>query len=365
MDSGSVAGAWLALDDSLETCGTSNTTTPSPTQVDSKRIAALHPSRRPTGKRSAGVLDWLVCNCRIGGQQQQQAPTPARAKTVSLWDGSELYWFDELPDELRFNIDVRSGYRAGMTYWQCLKSIFQYHNETGNIWSHLLPILAVVVSLCAGWLTPWPGAEWEFLQNILPIMLCFLGSVIYHTFMANHAHYKRWLFLDVCGVFILFLGGVNVVLWWGLYCYPRLRSVFLVSYYCTGAACVLAAVTAKTSLRRAAPMFMLLCIRLAAVAARLALRSGSHAGSLHYLWMEALSILGASINIARVPERWFAPAAKGKGESRIAGWFDYWFNSHQIMHILVAIAIGHLHWGASLDYRNHMMLDSCFTDAPI
>ena len=35
------------------------------------------------------------------------------SKTVGMWDGSQLYWFDELPTDLRFNPDVRSGYRAG------------------------------------------------------------------------------------------------------------------------------------------------------------------------------------------------------------------------------------------------------------
>ena len=90
-------------------------------------------------------------------------------------------------------------------------------------------------------------------------------------------------------MFALFIGGVHVVLWWGLYCYPKLNAIFLASYYCTAAACVVAATTATTSFKRAAPMFMLLCIRLAAVAARLMLRSGSHAASLHYIWMEVCS----------------------------------------------------------------------------
>uniref|UniRef100_A0A4W4HGZ1 Progestin and adipoQ receptor family member IVb n=1 Tax=Electrophorus electricus TaxID=8005 RepID=A0A4W4HGZ1_ELEEL len=57
-------------------------------------------------------------------------------------------------------------------------------------------------------------------------------------------------------------------------------------------------------------------------------------GSLHlYLTMDLLALLGGLVNISRVPER-FSP-----------GRFDYWLNSHQIMHVIVALSILYLHWG--------------------
>lgn len=55
--------------------------------------------------------------------------------------------------------------------------------------------------------------------------------------------------------------------------------------------------------------------------------------------------MGGAINASRLPERWFTPTAKGK-----FGMFDYWLNSHQLMHILVTIAMLHLHLGATADY---------------
>lgn len=33
---------------------------------------------------------------------------------------------------LQYNKFIRSGYRAGLTYPQCLCSMFQLHNETGG-----------------------------------------------------------------------------------------------------------------------------------------------------------------------------------------------------------------------------------------
>ena len=47
------------------------------------------------------------------------------------WGASRLYMHPELPQELAFNVHVRSGYRAGLSPGQCVCSILQWHNETG------------------------------------------------------------------------------------------------------------------------------------------------------------------------------------------------------------------------------------------
>ena len=61
-------------------------------------------------------------------------------------------------------------------------------------------------------------------------------------------------------------------------------------------------------------------------------------GSLRcYLRMDALALLGGLVNVARLPERW------GPGR------FDYWGNSHQIMHLLSVGSILQLHAGVVPD----------------
>ena len=64
--------------------------------------------------------------------------------------------------------------------------------------------------------------------------------------------------------------------------------------------------------------------------------------------LQVLSASGAVINVLRIPEKWFCSP-----HPRRAGPFDYWLNSHQIMHILVVWAIWHYHRGACLDYAHH------------
>jgi len=68
--------------------------------------------------------------------------------------------------------------------------------------------------------------------------------------------------------------------------------------------------------------------------------------------MQASSFVGAVVNVMRVPEKWFHDSAAAAQGKRVAGWFDYWLNSHQIMHIMVTVSILNLWWGANEDY-NH------------
>ena len=92
--------------------------------------------------------------------------------------------------------------------------------------------------------------------------------------------------VQVCGVFALFLSGAHNFIWWGLYCYPRMRSIAVVAYFFTAGACILVGLTAKNNAKRAAPMLILLLLRFFVVLARLLLNSGSWWASINFLWME-------------------------------------------------------------------------------
>ena len=52
---------------------------------------------------------------------------------------------------------------------------------------------------------------------------------------------------------------------------------------------------------------------------------------------DAIAILGGIIGAMRVPERCFP------------GKFDFFFNSHHIMHVLVLVAVVQMHYAAKLD----------------
>ena len=53
--------------------------------------------------------------------------------------------FDALPEWLKDNQYLKQGYRpVTKSFRDCLKSVFRWHNETGNIWTHLVGFALLV-----------------------------------------------------------------------------------------------------------------------------------------------------------------------------------------------------------------------------
>ena len=52
-----------------------------------------------------------------------------------------------------------------------------------------------------------------------------------------------------------------------------------------------------------------------------------------------IALAGGVIGAMRIPEKWFP------------GRFDFWFNSHHIMHVLVVVAVVHMHYAAKMDLQ--------------
>lgn len=52
--------------------------------------------------------------------------------------------YSNLPTELQDNEFITTGYRTELGVWDSLKSMFGLHNETGNIWTHLIGTLQCV-----------------------------------------------------------------------------------------------------------------------------------------------------------------------------------------------------------------------------
>ncbi|XDV13170.1 hypothetical protein PO909_001648 [Leuciscus waleckii] len=127
--------------------------------------------------------------------------------------------------------------------------------------------------------------------------------------------YKTLLTLDMCGICMINTLGALPIVYSTLLCYPFTRTVALLMYILLSSYAIYCAITARSRVRR------------------LRVGGGSPTSLRHFLTMDALAVLGGVINITRIPER-FRP-----------GLFDYWCNSHQIMHVLVVVSILYLHWG--------------------
>ncbi|KAI1896368.1 hypothetical protein AGOR_G00094070 [Albula goreensis] len=160
------------------------------------------------------------------------------------------------------------------------------------------------------------------------------GASVYHTLLS----------LDMFGVCMVNTLGALPIVYITLLCYPIMRTMALLAYTILSAYGVYCAVTARTNVRRlrsfawqALFRFFLFMLRWSGVG------TGSPSSLRHFLTMDFLAMLGGLINISRIPER-YRP-----------GLFDYWCNSHQIMHVLVVVSIVFLHWGMVEDllWLNH------------
>jgi adiponectin receptor len=99
------------------------------------------------------------------------------------------------------------------SYWHCLQSIFSLHNETINIWSHLLSGILWIYSLF--FVIPSLLTNESWLENVLfgylyPVeaILVFTRSSLFHIFKCNFIRDNHFfLLLDLSGILMLLTGG--------------------------------------------------------------------------------------------------------------------------------------------------------------
>lgn len=142
-----------------------------------------------------------------------------------------LLHFRELPSWFDANPFILSGYRPESQSWlRCFGSWFYCHNETGNIFSHLIPAVIMALGAAAGLL----GTDHldTFDSKILAIhlataILCLAVSALYHTGL-NHSEpvAHQWLQFDYGGILALILGNFVSGLHFGFYCTPTLKLLY-------------------------------------------------------------------------------------------------------------------------------------------
>lgn len=146
-----------------------------------------------------------------------------------------LLSYDEIPEWYRENEHIRYGYRPVSGSVRTSFSSWKYlHNETVNIYSHLIPALVFVLGLWyisqylhAHYSRVTTSDELIFAFFLLTATVCLGFSSTYHTLM-NHSFALEsvWLRLDFVGIVLLTLGdfvsGIYMVFW----CEPLLREIY-------------------------------------------------------------------------------------------------------------------------------------------
>ena len=138
-----------------------------------------------------------------------------------------LLWFYELPEwfQLGNNEWVRYGYRPmSNSVRASFRSWWYLHNETVNIYSHLIPAVVFllgeyhILQCLAGQYPRVTSADLvAFSCFMLTATICFASSALYHTLM-NHSYTVDRLChrLDMAGIGIFITGdivlGVYIIL---------------------------------------------------------------------------------------------------------------------------------------------------------
>ena len=145
-------------------------------------------------------------NLQLSATQGEAASSPARGA------GNRKFVLLDLADApaCSRNPALRSGYRPSLPVTECFASIFALHNETVNIWSHLLGglgFLALLASETRG--APDAAAYLRSYRAFYCAVTgaCFLGSSLFHVLACNPKWYAAAWIVDLAGMFALIGAG--------------------------------------------------------------------------------------------------------------------------------------------------------------
>lgn len=260
----------------------------------------------------------------------------------------KLYTWDEIPLWQQDNEHILSGY-VGETksLLQCFLSLFYLHNESVNIYTHLLPGIGFLIML---FFDKFAVTKYETTKLIdyLVIDLFFLGAftclTLSSTFhcLKNHSPSVATFGnkLDYLGIVVLVVTSMVSIMYYGFFETPTLFYIFAFITCSFGLACAIVSLkeTFRTREWRPYRAAMFVAFGLSAV---LPIITGIfyYGFSEIYLRIQVkwvllggiFYIIGAVLYGARFPEK-YAP-----------GKYDIWGHSHQLFHILVvAAALCHL-----------------------
>ncbi|CAG8983548.1 hypothetical protein HYALB_00004349 [Hymenoscyphus albidus] len=289
---------------------------------------------------------------RRNGKKKSSKDRSKSTKLVTLKDTANqirLYAWHELESWQQDNEFLHSGYRkATNSYRASLTSLSYIHNQTANIYSHLvgafLFILAsifIYYSVASRYSTADAWDVGIFASFFMGAMTCFGMSAFFHT-VGNHSEkvYHSWLLMDLYGILGLICGTVYSGTYYGFYCERKIWLAYSIQ---------ITLITSLGALICAMPKFRAPKWRIArAVVFGFIFFSGAipmthavkkfgyekAAQQMGWWWLileASLYVMGATIYAFRFPEC-IKPGA-----------FDIWGNSHQVFHIFAVLgALVHL-----------------------
>ncbi|XP_021741793.1 heptahelical transmembrane protein 1-like [Chenopodium quinoa] len=312
-----------------------------------------------------------------------------------------LLSFHELPDYMKDNEFIHKYYRAEWPLKQAFFSLFQWHNETLNVWTHLLGFILFVgltvvnaahvsqaVDLFGIFRTFPSGTDtnsshdstklfmgvtnmvnleniahqganhivteavrWPFYVYLAGSMFCLLSSSVCHLFCCHSHDMNLWLLrMDYTGITVMIITSFFPPIYYIFQCQPLWQITYLAGISIFGAFTIATLLSPTLSSGKCRAFRAILFVSMglfglipAVHACVLNWNNPRRNLTLAYESAMALSyLIGTGFYVSRVPERWRP------------GWFDLAGHSHQIFHVFVLLG-ALAHYGAALlfmEYRD-------------
>jgi len=289
------------------------------------------------------VVNQMLSHAEETDLQQKQSPLQnGKCTETSLKHQFELNCFEETPTYLTYPF-ILNGYRNNFSIKLCVKSIFKFHNETGNIWTHLLAFLSFIglFIYTFGYILR-PDDPFQdkmfFFVFLVGVLFNFATSAGYHTF---HCHsLTTCLFvakLDFAGI------SNHICCSWLLlanYLFHDdfiLQSIYIFLISSHSIFMLLSPkLVSDSHIARVTIFATMALFGILPIAHWVFVKGWNSHEIAHIFWMIPfcwlIYAIGLIVFLTRVPER-FSP-----------GSFDNWFNSHQIWHCFVWAGNAWFYW---------------------
>ncbi|XP_075148787.1 uncharacterized protein LOC142222505 [Haematobia irritans] len=321
----------------------SATTTSSITPPASAIIPALLSPSTPTSTATSSASSSPGTSVAPGSPATPPASSSGKGFSFYGDFDAELLQWQDMPQYLQFNPYVLKGYRPLQTFKGCLLSLFYWHNETINILTHAIPIV-YILAIVPG-LMPWESG-YRFLSfcHVFGSVAPWCGSFIYHLFMnieRGENVYYTLLKLDMVGIWVSQSFGALPLVTATTFCFSTKWKWLIILSYCLFSLWGLyKALTASSPWQRRLCFALPFTMRSLLTFFRTAGVVGGNPVALpHVILQDAVSVIGGAIGAMRIPEKWFP------------GLVDFYLNSHNIMHVLVVIAVYSMHMATVKDFE--------------
>lgn len=148
---------------------------------------------------------------------------------------NRLLTYEELPHPWRDNPYIRRGYRFCEKYTDCVISVATIHNETCNIWTHLVGFMVMVFLAFFHYPTTlsWTESNWSDKLTMITFLIasakCLICSTVWHTCNGiSHAGQKqRWACVDYTGITVLIAASIITTEYCAFYANPRIQLTYI------------------------------------------------------------------------------------------------------------------------------------------